>query len=156
MGGSYFLEKLTRDMEEGAFDYFRKIDAFGGMVEAVEAGFPQREIQDSSYEFQKAVECRDKIIVGVNDYVMQEEPMELPLLQIDESVAELQGQRLQKLRAERDNSQVERTLQRLTEGARGRENTMPLLLDCVRAYATLGEMCDALRPVFGEYQEPAF
>jgi methylmalonyl-CoA mutase N-terminal domain/subunit len=156
LGGSYFLEKLTRDMEEGAFEYFRKIDDFGGMVEAIEAGFPQREIQDSSYEFQKAVECRDKIIVGVNDYVMQDEPMEFRLLQIDESVAALQEERLKKLRAERDNAQVERTLKRLAEGARGRENTMPLLLNCVRAYATLGEMCDALRPVFGEYQEPAF
>ena len=156
LGGSYFLEKLTRDMEEGAFDYFRKIDDFGGMVEAIEAGFPQREIQDSSYEFQKAVECRNKIIVGVNEYVMQDEPMDLRLLQIDESVAALQEERLKKLRAERDNSQVDRTLKSLADGARGRENTMPLLLDCVRAYATLGEMCDALRPVFGEYQEPAF
>ena len=156
LGGSYFLEKLTRDMEEGAFEYFRKIDDFGGMVEAIEAGFPQRETQDSSYEFQKAVECRDKIIVGVNDYVMQDEPMELRLLQIDESVAALQEERLKKLRAERDSAQVDRTLKSLADGARGRENTMPLLLDCVRAYATLGEMCDALRPVFGEYQEPAF
>jgi len=156
LGGSYFLEKLTRDMEEGAFDYFRKIDDFGGMVEAIEAGFPQREIQDSSYEFQKAVECRNKIIVGVNEYVMQDEPMDLRLLQIDESVAALQEERLKKLRTERDNAQVGRTLKSLADGARGRENTMPLLLDCVRAYATLGEMCDALRPVFGEYQEPAF
>jgi methylmalonyl-CoA mutase, N-terminal domain len=156
LGGSYFLEKLTRDMEEGAFDYFRKIDDFGGMVEAIEAGFPQREIQDSSYEFQKAVESRDKIIVGVNDYTMEEQPSELNLLQIDESVAELQAGRLKTLRAERDNAQVETTLKDLAAGARSCENTMPLFLDCVRAYATLGEMCDALRPVFGEYQEPAF
>jgi methylmalonyl-CoA mutase N-terminal domain/subunit len=156
LGGSYFLEKLTRDMEEGAFEYFRKIDDFGGMIEAVEAGFPQREIQDSSYEFQKAVESRDKIIVGVNDYVMKEGPSEVPLLQIDESVAELQAERLKKLRAERDNSRVEKTLKNLAAGAHAGDNTMPLLLECVRAYATLGEMCDALRPVFGEYQEPAF
>jgi methylmalonyl-CoA mutase N-terminal domain/subunit len=156
MGGSYFLEKLTRDMEDGAFEYFRKIDDFGGMVEAIEAGFPQREMQDASYEFQKVVECGDKIIVGVNDYVMQEETMELPLLQIDESVAGLQEERLQKLRSERDNELVARTLKNLADGARGTENTMPLLLECVRAYATLGEMCDALRPIFGEYQEPAF
>jgi len=156
LGGSYFLEKLTRDMEEGAFEYFRKIDDFGGMIEAIEAGFPQREIQDSSYEFQKAVESRDKIIVGVNDYVMNEEPSEVPLLQIDESVAELQAERLKKLRSERDSSRVQTTLKNLSVGAQAGENTMPLLLDCVRAYATLGEMCDALRPVFGEYQEPAF
>src|SRR5262244_2759042 len=147
MGGSYFIEKLTRDMEEGAFEYFRKIDEFGGMIEAIDAGYPQREIQDASYEFQKAVECRDKIIVGVNDYVMQEEPTELSLLQIDESVARLQEDRLQNLRTERDNDLVARTLKNLADGARGRKNTMPLLLGCVRAYATLGEMCDALRPV---------
>jgi len=156
LGGSYFLEKLTRDMEEGAFEYFRKIDDFGGMIEAIEAGFPQREIHDASYEFQKAVEAGEKIIVGVNDYVMKEEPADVNLLQIDESVAELQAERLKKLRLERDNSRVEETLKNLAEGARGVENTMPLLLDCVRAYATLGEMCEALRPVFGEYQEPAF
>jgi methylmalonyl-CoA mutase N-terminal domain/subunit len=156
LGGSYFLEKLTRDMEEGAFEYFRKIDDFGGMIEAIEAGFPQREIQDSSYEFQKAVESRDKIIVGVNDYVMNDEPPAMNLLQIDESVAELQAERLKKLRSERDSSRVETTLKNLASGARAGENTMPLLLECVRAYATLGEMCDALRPVFGEYQEPAF
>jgi methylmalonyl-CoA mutase N-terminal domain/subunit len=156
LGGSYFLEKLTRDMEEGTFDYFRKIDALGGMVEAIDAGYPQREIQDSSYEYQKAVESGDKIIVGVNDYVMRDEQSATNLLQIDESVGELQAERLKKLRAERDNAKVEKTLKVLAEGARGRENTMPLLLDCVRAYATLGEMCDALKPVFGIYQEPAF
>ena len=156
LGGSYFLEKLTRDMEEGAFEYFRKIDDFGGMIEAIEAGFPQRELQDSSYEYQKAVESRDKIIVGVNDYVMNDEPSAMNLLQIDESVAELQAERLKKVRAERDSSRVAKTLKDLASGARAGNNTMPLLLDCVRAYATLGEMCDALRPVFGEYQEPAF
>jgi methylmalonyl-CoA mutase N-terminal domain/subunit len=156
LGGSYFIEKLTRDMEEGAFEYFRKIDDFGGMVEAVDAGFPQREIQESSYQYQLAVDSRDKIIVGVNDYVMKDEPVQIPLLQIDESVANLQSERLHKLRAERDTARVEQTLNALTEGTRAGENTMPLLLDCVRAYATLGEMCDALRPVFGEYQEPMF
>ncbi len=156
LGGSYFIEKLTRDMEEGAFEYFRKIDAFGGMIEAVDAGFPQREIQEASYQYQLAVESNDKIIVGVNDYVMESEPMEVPLLQIDESVAELQCGRLKKLRAERDNALVEKRLKNLADGARSGENTMPLLLDAVRAYATLGEMCDALRPVFGEYKEPMF
>ena len=156
LGGSYFLEKLTRDMEDGAFDYFRKIDGLGGMVEAIDAGYPQREIQDSSYEYQKAVECGDKIIVGVNDYVMSDEASATNLLQIDESVADLQAERLKKLRADRNNTRVEQTLKALADGAAGRENTMPLLLDCVRAYATLGEMCDALKPVFGIYQEPAF
>ncbi|HJQ68742.1 MAG TPA: methylmalonyl-CoA mutase family protein [Blastocatellia bacterium] len=156
MGGSYFIEKLTREMEEGAFEYFRKIDDFGGMIEAIDAGFPQREIQESSYQYQLAVESKDKIIVGVNDYVMQEEPTEVPLLQIDESVAELQRERLSKLRAERDGARVEATLKALADGAREGRNTMPLLLECTRAYATLGEMCDALRPVYGEYREPMF
>ena len=156
LGGSYFIEKLTREMEEGALEYFRKIDDFGGMIEAVDMGFPQREIQESSYQYQLAVESKDKIIVGVNDYVMQEEPTEVPLLQIDESVGELQRERLQKLRAERDNARVEETLRALADGAREGRNTMPLLLDCTRAYATLGEMCDALRPVYGEYREPMF
>src|ERR687884_519782 len=109
LGGSYFIEKLTREMEEGAFEYFRKIDGFGGMVEAVDAGFPQREIQDSAYEYQMAVETKDKIIVGVNDYVMQEETADVNILQIDESVAELQRERLARLRNERDNAQVEKT-----------------------------------------------
>ena len=156
LGGSYFVEKLTRDMEEGAFEYFRKIDDFGGMIEAIDAGFPQREIQDASYHYQLAVESKDKIIVGVNDYVMQEEPKEVEILQIDESVAELQRERLSRLRRERDNARVEKALKALTDGARAGENTMPLLLDCARAYATLGEMCDALRPVYGEYVEPMF
>jgi len=156
LGGSYYLEKLTRDMEEGAFEYFRKIDEFGGMIEAIEAGFPQREIQDSSYEYQKAVERKEKIIVGVNEYVMDDEPMEIPLLQIGESVAELQKQRLDKLRRERDNGRVQAALEELARGAGSDRNTMPLLVECARAYATLGEMCDALRPIFGEYREPMF
>jgi methylmalonyl-CoA mutase N-terminal domain/subunit len=156
LGGSYYLEKLTDDMEQGAFDYFRKIDGFGGMVEAIDAGFPQRETQDASYEYQKAVESREKIIVGVNEYVMDEDPTKIPLLQIDESVADLQKSRLEKLRSERDDNLVAKRLNSLTAGAAGGENTMPLLVDCARAYATLGEMCDALRPVFGEYREPLF
>jgi methylmalonyl-CoA mutase N-terminal domain/subunit len=156
LGGSYFVEKLTRDMEEGAFEYFRKVDDFGGMVEAIDAGFPQREIQDASYQYQMAVESKDKIIVGVNDYVMEQEPAEVPILQIDDSVAELQQQRLEKLRAGRDNSRVERSLNALVEAARSGDNTMPRLIECARAYTTLGEMCDALKPVFGEYREPMF
>jgi len=156
MGGSYFIEKLTRDMEEGAFEYFRKIDSFGGMIEAIDAGFPQREIQDSSYEYQKAVESREKIIVGVNEFVMETAPTAVPLLQIDESTAELQKERLTKLRSERDSSRVDQMLKALADGAREGRNTMPLLIDCARAYCTLGEMCDALKPIYGIYNEPAF
>jgi methylmalonyl-CoA mutase N-terminal domain/subunit len=156
LGGSYYLEKLTRDMEEGAFEYFRKIDQLGGMIEAIEAGFPQREVQDSSYEYQKAVERKEKIIVGVNEYVMDDEPMEIPLLQIGESVADLQKERLGKLRRERDNERARAALAGLARAAAGEQNTMPLLVECARSYVTLGEMCDALRPLFGEYREPMF
>jgi methylmalonyl-CoA mutase N-terminal domain/subunit len=156
LGGSYYLEKLTRDLEDGTFEYFRKIDELGGMIEAIDAGFPQREIQDSSYEYQKAVERKEKIIVGVNEYVMDEEATEIPLLQIGESVAELQKERLGQLRRERDNQRAQAALRDLARGAAGQENTMPLLVECARSYATLGEMCDALRPIFGEYREPMF
>jgi len=152
LGGSYFVEKLTSDMEAEALEYFRKIDAMGGMVTAVERGFPQREIQEAAYQFQKAVERKDKIIVGVNEYVMDERPM--PILYIDESVAEEQTARVDALRATRDNEAVRAALSRLKDAARGTDNIMYPILDAARAYATLGELCDALREVWGEYEEP--
>ncbi len=154
LGGSYFVEKFTHEMEKGCFGYFDKIDALGGMVAAIERGFPQREIADASYRYQMAVDQKKKIIVGVNDYVAQEEPP-LPILQIDESVARHQNERLRKLRAERSNDAVKRHLARLTGAAEGTENLMPHIVDCVKAYATLGEICDALRQVFGTYEEVA-
>jgi methylmalonyl-CoA mutase N-terminal domain/subunit len=158
LGGSYFVEKLTSELEEEAWDYFRKIDAMGGMVEAVEAGFPQKEIHESAYRHQRAVERGEKLIVGVNAYQMNTDELGEPnILQIDESVARLQEERLAKLRAERDNAAARRALDELRRGAEDpNANTMPLLIDCARADCTLGEMCDALRPVFGEYQEPDF
>jgi methylmalonyl-CoA mutase N-terminal domain/subunit len=152
LGGSYFLERLTRDMEEGARDYFETIDRMGGMVEAIEQGYPQKEIAEASYRFQQAVEMRDKIIVGVNDFV-QEDEEPLPILYIDETTAEKQLARLEQLKRTRDNDAVKRSLDALRQAARGNENTMYPLLDCVRAYATVGEMCDALREVWGEYEE---
>jgi len=152
LGGSYFVEKLTRDMEEGALKYWDTIDGMGGMVEAIERGYPQKEIAEASYQFQLAVERREKTIVGVNDFVQTDEkPIEI--LYIDETTAERQLERLAELKRTRDNDQVRRTLDALKAGARGTENTMPLLMDCVRAYATVGEMCDALREVWGEYEE---
>ncbi len=152
LGGSYFVEKLTRDMEEGTLQYWDTIDRMGGMVEAIERGYPQKEIAEASYQFQQAVERREKTIVGVNDFVQTDEkPIEI--LYIDDSTADLQLQRLADLKRTRDNDRVGRTLDALKAGARGRDNTMPLLLDCVRAYATVGEMCDALREVWGEYVE---
>jgi methylmalonyl-CoA mutase N-terminal domain/subunit len=152
LGGSYFVEKLTNDIEAEALEYFRKIDALGGMVAAVERGFPQREIQEAAFQFQKAVERKEKIIVGVNDYVMDEKPF--AILYIDESVAEEQTARVAALRATRDNEKVRAALSALREAARGTANIMYPILDASRAYATLGEMCDALREVWGEYEEP--
>jgi methylmalonyl-CoA mutase N-terminal domain/subunit len=152
LGGSYFIERLTLDMERGAYEYFDTIDRMGGMVEAVEQGFPQREIAESAYRFQQAVEKREKQIVGVNAFVEDDEPR-VPTLYIDEQAAEAQLARLAAVRARRDQARVETALRRLQEAARGADNTMYPLLDCVRAYATVGEMCDALREVWGEYEE---
>jgi methylmalonyl-CoA mutase N-terminal domain/subunit len=155
LGGSYFLEKLTDDIEKDALEYFRKIDAMGGMVAAIERGFPQREIQEAAFQFQRAVERKEKIIVGVNDYVMDEKPH--PILYIDETTATQQVARLEALRKSRDQAAVARALDDLREAARGTDNLMYPILEASRAYATVGEMCDALREVFGEYEEaPAF
>ncbi|MGH9384818.1 MAG: acyl-CoA mutase large subunit family protein [Vicinamibacterales bacterium] len=152
LGGSYFVERLTRDMEEGTLKYWNTIDGMGGMVEAIELGYPQKEIAEASYQFQQSVERREKLIVGVNDFVQQDEkPIEI--LYLDESTAETQLTRLAELKRTRDNDRAARALDDLRAVARGRGNTMLPLLDCVRAYATVGEMCDALRDVWGEYEE---
>ncbi len=152
LGGSYFVESLTRDMEQGTLKYWDTIDRMGGMVEAIELGYPQKEIAEASYQFQQAVERGEQVIVGVNDYVQADEkPIEI--LYIDDTTAETQLARLETLKRTRDNDAVQRTLDELRRAARGRDNTMPPLLDCVRAYATVGEMCDALRDVWGEYEE---
>jgi methylmalonyl-CoA mutase N-terminal domain/subunit len=152
LGGSYFVERLTLDMEREARQYFDIIDRMGGMVEAIEQGFPMKEIAEASYRFQQAVETRDKIIVGVNDFV-QDDETRIPILYIDETTGDRQLARLQELRKTRDNGAVRRSLEVLKETARGTGNTMYPLMDCVRAYATVGEMCDALREVWGEYEE---
>jgi methylmalonyl-CoA mutase N-terminal domain/subunit len=152
LGGSYFVEKLTLEMEEEARRYFDTIDRMGGMVAAVEQGYPQKEIAEASYRFQQAIERREKIIVGVNDYVMEDEPPH-PILYIDESTAERQLAKLEELRQTRDSDKVARALDSLREAAAGVGNTMDPLLECARAYATVGEMCDALREVWGEYEE---
>ena len=151
LGGSYFLERLTLDMEQGCFDYFDKIDALGGMIVAIEQGYPQREIAEASYQFQRAVEQKRKIIVGVNEFVAEEKP--IPTLVIDESVRQRQAEKLRRLRRTRDCRRVGETLKALEGAARGSDNLMPSILDCVRAYVTLGEICDTLRGVFGTYQE---
>ena len=152
LGGSYFVERLTLDMEKGCWEYFERLDALGGMVEAIEQGFPQREIQDSAYTYQKAIEKKEKIVVGVNDFVVEEEPP-IETLWIDDSVADRQVSSLQALRERRDNDQVLRTLAALKTAAGTDVNMMGPVLDCVRAYATLGEICDTLRAVYGVYVE---
>jgi methylmalonyl-CoA mutase, N-terminal domain len=152
LGGSYFVERLTKDLEDEALAYFDQIDRIGGMVEAIERGFPQKEIAESAYRFQQAVERREKIIVGVNDFVTDPgTPIET--LYIDESTADTQLEALDNLKAKRDNAAVQGALDRLRAAARSTENVMPPILDAVRAYATVGEMCDALREVWGEYVE---
>ena len=162
LAGSYFLEKLTLDMEKGAFDYFERLDAMGGMVKAIENGFPQKEIAEASYQYQRAVEAKEKIVVGVNDFAVEEKQMDT--LYIDESVAKHQTAKLKALRARRNNDDVRRTLDALkkaaakepvvrTDGRISDANTMPFIVDCVRAYATVGEICQALREVYGTYEE---
>jgi methylmalonyl-CoA mutase N-terminal domain/subunit len=154
LGGAWFIEEMTRRMVDGAFDYFRRIDELGGMVEAVEAGFPQREIMDAAFAYQRAFEEKEKIIVGVNAFQVENEPP-IETLYIADDLADRQVASLDAVKSRRDAGAVERTLDALKRGAAGSENTMPLLLDCARAYCTLGEMSDALRDVFGTYEEPA-
>ena len=152
LGGSYFVEALTRDLAAEARDYFRRIDGMGGMVEAIEHGFPQREIAEASYRFQQAVERGQQVIVGVNDYVEDEEPAP-PTLYIDEEAGARQLERLGRLRQTRDATRLAEALEGLRRAASSTENLMPPILEAVRAYATVGEMCDALRQVWGEYEE---
>jgi methylmalonyl-CoA mutase N-terminal domain/subunit len=155
LAGSYFVEKLTAETERACYEYFDQIDALGGMVAAIEKGFPQKEIHDAAYAYQQAIERKQAIIVGVNDFVTEEE-RPITLLVIDENVARHQRQKLEQLRKQRDNARVQATLESLASAAATEANLMPYLLESVRAYATLGEMCDVLRRVFGTYQEPAF
>ncbi len=149
-------------MEKGAFDYFDRLDTMGGMVKAIELGYPQKEVAEASYQYQRAVEAKEKIVVGVNDFVIEEKQMDT--LYIDESVAEHQSKKLKALRARRDNQEVRRRLDALkhvaaqepivrSDGHISDANTMPYIIDCVRAYATVGEICDALREVYGTYEE---
>ena len=153
-GGSQVVEHLTQEMETGALDYFRRIDDLGGMVSAIEEGYPQSEIADSAYRDQQAVEAGESVIIGVNRYAGSGAgDAGIPTLYIDESVGERQVSRLEEFRDHRDAARVAETLDGLRQGATGTANLMPCLLDAVRAYATVGEMCDALRDVWGEYEE---
>ncbi len=152
LGGSYFVEKLTDQLEEEAYAIIKKIDELGGMLRALEIGYPQEEIAKASYHYQQQLEQKEKIIVGVNKYVM-EEAARPPILQIGEAEEQRQIKALREVRAGRNQNSVEQALDRLSEAARGTENLMPCILNAVRAYATLGEICETLRSVMGTYQE---
>lgn len=152
LGGSYFVEALTKDLEREALAMIKKIDEMGGMVKAIELGFPQKEIGDSAYWYQKAVEQKDKIIVGVNAFAMEHEP--ISILEIDESVARHQLARLRTIKKTRNSGRVKDALSDLKRAAADGENLMPYLIRCVKTYATLGEIIDTLKEVYGEYQEP--
>ena len=155
LGGSYFVEALTSRMEEGANQYFERIDALGGVIPAIEQGFFQHEIAVAAYRYQKALESREKIIVGVNAYEEPDEPVTIPLLTISPDVERGQRKRLAELRGSRSPSDVGRTLADLRRAAADGTNLMPPLLACTRAYVTLGEMCGALTDIFGVYEEVA-
>jgi methylmalonyl-CoA mutase, N-terminal domain len=152
LAGSYAIEALTNEIERQAMAYIEKIDAMGGMIRAIEAGFPQKEIQDASYRYQREIETNDRVIVGVNGYKMKEGPIE-GLLKVDPKLEASQIAKLTKLKAERDNVAVQNKLAALKTAAQGSDNLMPHILDCVRVYATLGEISDAMRGVFGLYEE---
>jgi len=153
LAGSYFVEALTDRLERETYDYFQKIEALGGVIPALEKGFFQREIAEAAYRYQTEIDARQRIVVGVNEY-LEEEPIRIPLLEMDPAGYERQVARLERVRRERDNEQVATTLAALRQAAQGSENTMPYILDCVRAYATLGEIMGVFRQVFGEYREP--
>ncbi len=151
LGGSYFVESLTNEIEKGVYDYFEKIDSLGGVIPALKGGFFNREIADSAYRFQKEVDSKQRIVVGVNDYVSGE-PITIPILEMDKEGERRQLERLSRLRRERDNELVSVKLEALRQAAQGVDNLMPYILEAVNAYATLGELCGVLRKVFGEYQ----
>ena len=155
LGGSYFVESLTTAMEEEAERYFEKIETFGGVIPAIEAGFFQREIAEAAYRYQRELDEKKKIIVGVNEFVEESESVDIPILEISPEVEVKQRKRLADLRQSRNASAVERSLAELRRAAEDGVNLIPKLLDCTRAYVTLGESCNTLAEVFGVYEEPA-
>jgi methylmalonyl-CoA mutase N-terminal domain/subunit len=153
LAGSFLVESLTDQMEEETYEIFDKIEELGGVLPAIEAGYFQQEIAQSAYRYQREIDTRQRIIVGVNEYHL-DQPMTIPLLRMDPEGYERQVSRLDQLKQDRDNDEVQRRLDALRQAAEGTDNLMPYILDAVRAYATLGETCGVLREVFGEYREP--
>ncbi|MBS3766575.1 MAG: methylmalonyl-CoA mutase family protein [Candidatus Cloacimonetes bacterium] len=152
LAGSYMIEKMTKDISEKAMDYIDKIDSLGGMITAIEKGYPQRQIQQSAYKYQKQIENDERIIVGVNKFTSEEE-LNKNLLKVDEAVENKQKNKLKNLKNKRDNEKVEKSLDNLTIAVKNSENLIPYFLDAVKSYATIGEICDVLRDEYGEYQE---
>jgi methylmalonyl-CoA mutase N-terminal domain/subunit len=153
LGGSYFVEALTDQMEEEAFDIIQKIDDMGGMLSAIEKNFPQQEIADSAYHYQRQIDEKEKTVVGVNKYAVEEEiPVEV--LEIDEELENLQIEKTNRVKTERDNQQVAECLERVGEACSGEQNIMEFLIEAVKANATLQEVCDVYRKVYGEYRDP--
>jgi methylmalonyl-CoA mutase N-terminal domain/subunit len=152
VAGSYAIEHLTNEIESGALAYIEKIDSLGGMLRAIESGFVQGEIQKAAYEYQRAVEAKEQVVVGVNDFIAEEE-RGIPTLRIDPQIEREQIQRLQALRSKRDTNETQAAIAELERRAATSENLMPAILGAVEAFATVGEISDTLRRTFGEYQE---
>ncbi|MBN1615153.1 MAG: methylmalonyl-CoA mutase, partial [Deltaproteobacteria bacterium] len=153
LGGSYFIEDLTNQMEEAAWEYIRKIDDMGGMIAAIERGYPQMEIAEAAYNFQKQIDANEKIMVGVNKYATAEKH-EIPVLEIDERVEEEQVERLNAVRRKRDGRTVLKSLDDIRGACKRGENVMPSCIEAVKNLATVGEICDVYREVYGEYRDP--
>jgi len=151
LGGSYFVESLTNALEEKAWDYINKVDALGGAVKAIE--YMQKEIHNSAYQYQLAVDNKQKTVIGVNSFIMEDEEKPKDLLKVDLSVGERQKAKLAKVKAGRDNAKVESLLKNVREAALSDANLMPVFIDAVKEYVTLGEICGVLRDVFGEYKQ---
>jgi methylmalonyl-CoA mutase N-terminal domain/subunit len=152
MAGSYTIEQLTHQIEQGAAHYVQRIDAMGGMLRAIESGYVQKEIQESAYRYQQAIENEDAIVVGVNRFQSKEET-KVPTLRVDPAVEQQQVERVRAVRSRRNSAVTEAALAKLEEAARGTENLLPRILECVEAYATVGEISNRFRSVWGEYQE---
>ena len=150
-GGSYYLEQLTDELEQRVYTYFHQLDELGGMVRAIELGFPQREISEAAYRYQQKLEKKEDVIVGVNDFVSDDAPVEI--LQIEPRVEQEQIAKLQRLRQRRDNVLLSQRLAELERVAQSAENVMPAIVGAVRAYGTIGEIADVLRGVWGTYEE---
>jgi len=154
LAGSYYIEALTNELEEEAYKYFDRVDSLGGVIPAIEKGFFQKEISDAAYRYEREIESKKRIVVGVNDFVLEDEAIRIPVLKIDPEIERRQIQRLHKTRKERDNKKVEAALDGLGKASEGTENVVPHVVNAVKAYASVGEICGVWRDVYGEWEEP--